>query len=91
MQIILGRLRSPPQEKPAGVNRRAECGDSAVYLRMPFAMKDAMTIQDGREIQAVADRYVWVNFPDAPWARGKTAEDALNSQMALLSDRLKKA
>ena len=58
---------------------------------MPFAMKDAMTIENGQKIQAEADRYVWVNFPDAPSSHGKSVDDALNLQMSLLSDRLKHA
>jgi|SRR3954453_18191539 len=60
-----------------------------VYMRRPFAMKDAMTIENSRKIQEEADRYVWVNFPDAPSSHGKSADEALNLQMALLSDRLK--
>jgi hypothetical protein len=39
---------------------RDENGDytTRVYIRMPFAMKDASTIEDGEEIQAEQDRYV---------------------------------
>jgi hypothetical protein len=71
---------------------RNENGDYAtrVYIRMQFAMKDAMIIEDSEEIQAEQDRYVWVDFPDAPYSHGKNADDAINFQMSLLSDRLKR-
>lgn len=59
-----------------------------VYQRLPIVMKDAMTIENGKKIQAEVERYVWVDFPDAPWADGKTADEALDKQMSLLSDRL---
>jgi hypothetical protein len=62
-----------------------------VYLRIPFAMKNAMTVEDGRKIQHENDRYVWVDFPDAPSSHGNSADDALRLQLSLLSDRLKHA
>jgi hypothetical protein len=43
---------------------------------------------DGQPVQAEFDRYVWVNFPSAPDSHGKSADEALQLQLALLDDRL---
>ncbi|MCA6103602.1 MULTISPECIES: hypothetical protein [Bradyrhizobium] len=61
-----------------------------VYIKRRFEMSDALTIENGVQVQAKGEHDVWVDFPAAPWSHGKTADEALNHQMSLLSDRLKK-
>ena len=60
-----------------------------VYIKQQFELTDVKTIENSQPIQDKGDHYLWVSFPDAPYAHGNTADEALNFQMSLLQDRFK--